>query len=99
MRRSVVDPTDVAYFVCFGPATTSLAELVRVAGTRWAIEECFEAAKQEVGLDEYEVRRWHGWYRHVTLSLLAHAYLCVTRRYAAEEGDEKGGSRYRSSCR
>lgn len=91
MRRSVADPTDLAYYLAFGPADTATEELVRVAGARWAVEECFEAAKQEVGLDEYEVRRWDGWYRHVTLSLLAHAYLAATRRYAAEEGDEKGG--------
>ncbi len=81
-RRSVVDPTDVAYFVCFGPATTSLAELVRVAGTRWAIEACLEEAKGEVGLDHYEVRRWDGWYRHITLCLVAHAFLAATRAQA-----------------
>jgi SRSO17 transposase len=51
--------------------------MVRVAGSRWAIEECFEAAKGEVGLDQYEVRSWHGWYRHITLAMTAHAYLTV----------------------
>jgi SRSO17 transposase len=86
VRRSISDPKDLAYYVCFGPADTSLAELVRVAGTRWAIEECIETAKGEVGLDEYEVRKWEGWYRHVTLSLLAHAYLTVTR--ATAEGTQ-----------
>jgi len=78
-RRSVADPTDLAYYVCFGPAATVLAELVRVAGTRWAIEEGIEAAKGEVGLDHYEVRKWDGWYRHLTLGLLAHAFLAATR--------------------
>jgi SRSO17 transposase len=78
-RRRVADPTDLAYYVCFAPAATGLADLVRVAGTRWAIEECIEAAKGEVGLDQYEVRRWDGWYRHVTLCLLAHAFLAATR--------------------
>jgi SRSO17 transposase len=73
VRRSLADPTDRAYYVCFCPAGTPLAELVRIAGTRWAIEECFESAKGEVGLDHYEVRRWPGWYRHITLALLAHA--------------------------
>ena len=91
VRRSVADPTELAYYLTFGPDDTELEALVGVAGTRWAIEECFEAAKQEVGLDEYQVRRWDGWYRHVTLSLLAHAYLAVTRRYAAGEGAGKGG--------
>jgi SRSO17 transposase len=82
-RRRVADPADIAYYVCFGPTPTTLAALVRVAGTRWAIEECLEAAKGEVGLDQYEVRRWDGWYRHVTLCLLAHAFLTVARAAAA----------------
>jgi SRSO17 transposase len=85
-RRSLIDPTDLAYYVGFGPIETPLTELVRVAGTRWAIEQCFAEAKGEVGLDHYEVRRWDGWYRHVTLCLLAHAVLAVTRSVA-----EKGG--------
>ena len=89
VRRSVADPTDLAYYVCFCPAGTPLAELVRVAGTRWAIEESFESAKGEVGLDHYEVRRWPGWFRHITLALLAHAYLTVTRAAAVEKGDRK----------
>jgi len=89
VRRSLADPTDRAYYVCFCPAGTPLAELVRVAGTRWAIEESFESAKGEVGLDHYEVRRWPGWYRHITLALLAQAYLTVTRAVAVEKGDRK----------
>jgi SRSO17 transposase len=89
VRRSVADPTDLAYYVCFCPAGTPLTELVRVAGTRWAIEESFESAKGEVGLDHYEVRRWPGWYRHITLALLVHAYLTVTRAAAVEKGDRK----------
>jgi SRSO17 transposase len=69
---------ELAFYACCGPAGTSLVGLVRVAGTRWAIEEGFQQAKTEVGLDHYEVRRWPGWYRHVTLALLAHAFLVVT---------------------
>ena len=91
VRRSLADPTDLAHYVCYGPADATLADLVRVAGTRWAIEEAIEAAKGEVGLDHYEVRRWDGWYRHVTLCLLAHAFLAVTRAKAG--GAEKGGRR------
>ena len=68
-----------------------LADVVRVAGTRWAVEEVIEAAKGEVGLDLCEVRRWDGWYRHVTLCLLAHAFLAVTRAQAVR--GEKGGRR------
>jgi len=89
VRRSVAHPAELAYYVCFCPAGTPLAELVRVAGSRWAIEESFESAKGEVGLDHYEVRRWPGWYRHITLALLAHAYLTVTRAAAVEKGDRK----------
>jgi SRSO17 transposase len=90
VRRSVTDPTDLAHYVCYGPADATLADLVRVAGQRWAVEEVIEAAKGEVGLD-HEVRRWNGWYRHVTLCLLAHAFLAVTRSRVA--GGEKGGRR------
>ena len=79
VRRSRRDPGKLAYYVVFGPATTSLATLARVAGRRWAIEECFEVAKQEVGLADYEVRSWQGWYRHITLSMLALAFLAAMR--------------------
>lgn len=92
VRRSIVKPDEVAYYVCFGSAETTLEELVRVAGSRWAIEEGFEAAKGQVGLDQYEVRRWVGWYRHITLALLAHAFLAVTQHQAAavDPGSQKG---------
>ena len=88
-RRSVAQPEELAYYVCYGPAGTTLEELVRVAGTRWAIEECFEEAKGPVGLDQYEVRRWDGWYRHITLVMLAHAYLAVIRHQASAQGCSK----------
>ncbi len=84
-RRSRSDPGERAYYRAFGPETTTLPELVRVAGTRWVIEESFERAKGRVGLDQYEVRRWPAWYRHITLALLVHAYLEVTRGTAAAE--------------
>jgi hypothetical protein len=68
---------------------------VRVAGRRWAIEECFQAAKNECGLDQYEVRRYIGWTRHITLAMLAHAFLAVTAAQAAfgEPTVQRGGSR------
>ena len=81
-RRSLSDPTELAYYRVFGPADTPVAAMVRVAGMRWAIEASFEDAKGAVGLDHYEVRKWTAWYRHVTLALLAHAYLEVTRLHA-----------------
>ena len=90
-RRSLAKLAELACYVCFGPAETTLAELVRVAGTRWAIEECFEEAKGQVGLDQYEVRKWDGWYRHITLAMLAQAYLAVIRHQAMEQG-EKGAT-------
>ena len=92
VRRSIAKPGELAYYVCFGPESTTLEELVRVAGTRWTIEECFEEAKGEVGLDQYEVRKWDGWYRHITLAMLAHACLAVVRQQASEQGGpgEKG---------
>jgi SRSO17 transposase len=81
---------ELAFYACLGPANTSLVGLVRVAGTRWAIEEGFQQAKTEVGLDHYEVRRWPGWYRHITLALLAHAFLVITRTKASVSDGAKG---------
>ncbi len=67
-----------------------MSELVRVAGHRWIIEDAFKEAKQEVGLDEYEVRRWTGWYRHITLALLVHAFLAVCRMCALPDDVKRG---------
>ncbi len=89
-RRSLGDPEEIAYYRVFAPEGTAVAEMARVAGTRWTIEIGFERAKGEVGLDEYEVRRWEGWHRHITFALLADAYLAVTRMHAA--GAEKKGA-------
>lgn len=88
LRRSLSDGK-LAYYACYAPPETALAELVRVAGTRWTIEECFEAAKGEVGLDQYEVRSWHGWYRHITLAMLAHAYLANLSAHAIDAASVK----------
>jgi SRSO17 transposase len=98
VRRSIAKPEELAYYVVFAPEGTPLAELVRVAGSRWSIEECLETAKGEVGLDQYEVRKWEGWYRFITLALLAHAYLTVLRAKAMlPSAGEKGGGH--SACR
>jgi SRSO17 transposase len=90
VRRSVTDPADIAYYLVFGPAATTLAQAVQVAGQRWMIEAGFERAKGEVGLDQYEVRRWDGWYRHITLCLLADAFLAVTRATAHRDAAKRG---------
>jgi SRSO17 transposase len=89
-RRSLSNPTELAYYRVFAPEATLLEEVVRAAGSRWSIEESFERAKGEVGLDQYEVRHWEAWHRHITLALLAHAYLEVTRLTATSA--EKGGA-------
>jgi SRSO17 transposase len=93
VRRSCQDPKDLAYYVVFGPADTTLATLARVAGRRWAVEECFEVAKQEVGLADYEIRSWHGWYRHITLALLALAFLAGMRAKLSAGRPRKKGPR------
>ena len=82
IRRSLSEPDTMTFYLTLAPDGTALADLVRVAGTRWTIEACFAAAKGEVGLDQYEVRSWHGWYRHITLAMLAHAYLAAVRKVA-----------------
>jgi SRSO17 transposase len=71
---------ELAYFLCYSPRPVTLAELVAVAGARWAVEDCFAEAKNEAGLDHYQVRLYRAWYRHITLSMLAHAFLAVTAR-------------------
>jgi SRSO17 transposase len=97
IRRSIEDPTEYAYYLAYGPAQTPVQELIRIAGRRWSIEDGFEAAKGEVGLDEYEVRKWDGWHRHITLCLLAHTYLVVLRSVA--EHDDKEGTAKRGISR
>jgi SRSO17 transposase len=92
-RRSIEDPEEVSAYTVFAPEATTLDELARVAGSRWKVERGFEEAKGEVGLSHYEVRSWHGWYRHVTLALLAHAFLAATRAEGIDlaPSPEKGG--------
>ena len=89
VRRSVEDTQERAYYRVFAPVGTTLEEMVAVAGQRWAVEECFATAKGECGLDQYEVRNWRGWHRHITLSLLAHAYLTVVRARSAGKAPKK----------
>jgi SRSO17 transposase len=80
VRRSIEEKPECAYYLCYAPSGNDTIEtLVRVAGERWKIEQAFETAKGECGLDHYEVRHWQGWYRHITLSMLAHAVLSVLR--------------------
>jgi SRSO17 transposase len=82
IRRKNGQPHRFTFYLTWAPSETPLSRLVRVAGLRWTIESCFEEAKGETGLDEYEVRSWTGWHRHITFSMLAHAYLTVVRKSA-----------------
>lgn len=84
VRRSISDPQELAFYLSNANADTSLETLARIASQRYKIEQCFEEAKGETGLDHYEVRYFHSWYRHITLSMMAHAWLTVTRAQAHE---------------
>jgi SRSO17 transposase len=85
IRRNLSDPSKRAYYRAYAPAETTLAKLVGVTGSRWRIEEGLEQTKGEVGLDQYEVRGFRAWHRHVTLALLAHAVLAVVRTQVNHE--------------
>jgi SRSO17 transposase len=76
IRRSLTSG-ELAYYLCWSPRAASLADLARVAGARWAVEECFQAAKNETALDHYQARKQVAWYRHITLAMCAHAWLAV----------------------
>jgi SRSO17 transposase len=92
VRRSIEDPEELTAYTVFAPENTTLEALAKVAGSRWRVEIGFEEAKGEVGLSHYEVRSWHGWYRHITLALLAHAFLASIRAKGQdiEPSPEKG---------
>jgi len=99
IRRSVENPTERAYYLCAALPQSTMQDLAIAAGERWSIECCFEAAKQETGLDNYEVRSWHGWYRHITLSMAALALLGVIRVAAsgATSGDRSTSKTHRGT--
>jgi len=77
VRRSQTDTSDVQAHICFAKEDTPAQKLVKVAGTRWTVEMCFEESKKEVGMDQYEFRGYDGWYKHITLSCIALALLTV----------------------
>jgi SRSO17 transposase len=96
VRRSISKPDELAYYICHTRRPVPLAEVVRVAGSRWGFEETFQFAKNETGLDHYQVRKYQAWYRHITLSMLAAAFLAVTA-CAERDRDAKGAPRPASS--
>lgn len=91
VRRSISDPRDLTGYIAFATVGTRLVEMVRVAGMRWTIEESIQTAKGAVGLDQYEVRSWTGWYRHITLAMWASAFLSVIRKESGAEVAPKKG--------
>jgi SRSO17 transposase len=92
VRRSIEDPEELSAYTVFAPEGITLEALAKAAGSRWRVEIGFEEAKGEVGLAHYEIRSWVGWYRHITLSLFAHALLAAIRAAGLEIATlEKGG--------
>jgi SRSO17 transposase len=92
-RRSIPDPSDLAYWLSNAPQETPLATLAEIASARWSIETTIEEGKGETGLDEYEVRHWHSWHRHITLSMMAHAWLASIRQAEGEKSARPGAGR------
>jgi SRSO17 transposase len=98
MIRCSIDDGELAFYHCYNPRRENFGELVRVAGARWPIEECFEASKGGVGLDDYQVRLYHAWYRHVTLAMLAHAFLTVcARKHKNKKGPMSPHAKHRNN--
>jgi SRSO17 transposase len=92
-RRSISNPTEVAFYRCWATKSVPLPALVRVAGARWSIEECFQATKNEVGLDHYQVRRAISWYRYITLVMVAHAHLAFLAAQQPASSNTQGALR------
>jgi SRSO17 transposase len=93
IRRSRHDPGAYAYYLVFAPAGLELAELAGAAGLRWTIEECFQRAKEELGLDHCEARSWHGWHRHMTLCMAAAAFLARLTAQLRQSAESKANER------
>ena len=92
-RRSISKPNEIAYYLAFAPRSLSLQTLIRIAGTRYTVEQCIEEAKGEVGFDQYEVRHYGSWYRHMTLALMAHTWLAAERVRQREKNGGGSGRR------
>jgi SRSO17 transposase len=86
MIRRSIDDGELAFYHCYNPNHAGFGDLVAVAGARWPIEECFGSGKNEVGLDEYQVRKYNAWHRHITLAMLAHSFLAITAHKAKKGG-------------
>lgn len=97
-RRCVSDPKELTYYFALAPKTVSLQQLATVAGTRYTVEQVIKEAKSEVGFDRSEVRSWHSWYRHITLSMLAQVWLADQRQAEGETNGPGGSLRARSAA-
>ena len=93
--RRHINSGDLAFFSTWCPAGTVITTLATVEGHRWSIEDSFETAKNELGLDHNETRSWHGWHRHVSLVMLAFAMLAAIRHQANGALPKKRNSRRR----
>jgi SRSO17 transposase len=93
MIRKSIDDGELAYYHCYNPRHAGFSELVQVAGARWPIEECFGSGKNEVGLDQYQVRKYDAWYRHITLAMFAQTFLAITAHKAKKGGSGEPGHR------
>ena len=98
IRRSRSDPDKRAYYMTFAPEAATLAELAGAAGLRWTIEECFQHAKGDLGLDHCEARSWHGWHRHMSLVMAAAAFLAtLAARLRKANGDAHAAKQDKTS--
>lgn len=93
IRRNRNNPEERAYYLVFSRTGTALSELAGAAGLRWTIEECFQRAKEELGLDHCEARSWHGWHRHMTLCMAAAAFLARLSAQLRQSAERKGNER------
>jgi SRSO17 transposase len=91
--RRAIDDKELAFYRCYNPNQSEFGELVHVAGARWPIEECFGAGKNETGLDNYQVRTWNAWHRHIAFAILAHTFLAVTASKARKSGQISSAER------
>jgi SRSO17 transposase len=97
-RRSVSDPTEIAYYLAWARSEDTLETLARIAATRYTVEQCIEEAKGEAGFDQYEVRFWPSWHRHITLAMMAHAWLASLQSAETQAAEtQKGGSQSKLS--
>ena len=91
VRRGVGESKEVNYFLCHAPVNVALLTLARVSASRWRVEQCFEEGKGEAGLDQYQVRSWEGWHRHMLFSMLAHLFLAkLKRKFPGDKSSDDG---------